>query len=249
MDDRTTAALGDGVMAKLRSLVFCIVGCGGTGAGFAEMLVRSGAKELILIDGSHVKASDLNREPAFCQKDIDEPKVKALEGRLRSIRGDLKITSLHDSFRRPKEIVDNSEVSWCVRDAVHDADVVFIGTDTNSSRLAIEHLISCRPSGKQAMYLSCGIHVDRKSGLYYFECNWSPKTPEQRADEEGYGPTNASYIAIVLEATAICFSMLLSHLISDESKFRSYSRRYDATLMPVETCVGERSSNSKQQLH
>lgn len=249
MDDRTTAALGDQVMAKLRSLMFCIVGCGGTGAGFAEMLVRSGAKRLILIDGSRVKASDLNRETAFCQKDIDEPKVKALEDRLRSIRSDLNITSLHDSFRKPSEIVGNSTIGQRVRDAVHDADVVFIGTDTNSSRLAIEQLISCRPSGKHAMCLSCGVHVDRKSGSYYFECNWSPETPEQRADEEGYGPENASYIAIVLEATSMCFSMLLSHLISDESKFRSYSRRYDATLMPVETGVEEKSSNSKQQLH
>ena len=191
IEDRTTKALGQQVIGKLRSLEFCVVGCGGTGAGFAEMLVRSGAKRLILIDGDRVKPSDLNRTTAF--------------GRGRR-----------------------------VRDAVHDTDVVFIGTDTNSSRLAIERLIRCRPSDRPAMYLSCGIHVDRASGSYYFECNWSPKTPEERADDEGYGPENASYAAIVLEATAVCFSMLLSHLISNDSSFRSYSRRYDATLTPVE---------------
>ena len=46
LDDRTSKALGDKVMERLRSLRFCIVGCGGTGANFAEMLVRTGATGL-----------------------------------------------------------------------------------------------------------------------------------------------------------------------------------------------------------
>ena len=246
IEDRTTKALGQQVMDKLRSLEFCIVGCGGTGAGFAEMLVRSGAKRLVLIDGDRVKPTDLNRTTAFGQRDVGEPKVAAVSDRLQKICSDLKITILHDSFREVQQITDRYDIGRRVRDAVHDADVVFIGTDTNSSRLAIERLIRCRPSDKPAMYLSCGIHVDRASGSHYFECNWSPKTPEERADDEGYGPENASYAAIVLEATAVSFSMLLSHLTSNDSSFRSYSRRYDATLTPVETFVGEKSNNNKQ---
>ena len=246
IEDRTTKALGQQVMDKLRSLEFCVVGCGGTGAGFAEMLVRSGAKRLILIDGDRVKPSDLNRTTVFCRQDVNNPKVAAIRDRLREIRNDLEVTILHDSFREEDKIICSYDIGRRVRDAVHDADVVFIGTDTNSSRLAIERLIRCRPSDRPAMYLSCGIHVDRASGSYYFECNWSPKTPEERADDEGYGPENASYAAIVLEATAVCFSMLLSHLISNDSSFRSYSRRYDATLTPVETFVGEKSNNNKQ---
>ena len=61
LDDRTSKALGDKVMERLRSLRFCIVGCGGTGANFAEMLVRTGATRLALIDGAVVKEEDLNR--------------------------------------------------------------------------------------------------------------------------------------------------------------------------------------------
>ena len=246
IENRTTKALGEQVMERMRSLVFCIVGCGGTGAGFAEMLVRTGATRLTLIDGDRVKESDLNRITAFCRKDVGQPKVYALRDRLRDIRNDLEVTALRDSFRDADEIVGDHEIGQQVRDAVHDADIVFIGTDTNSSRLAIERLLQCRPSDSPVMFLSCGIHIDRKSGLYHFECNWSPNTPEHTAEDEGYGPENASYAAIVLEATAVSFSMLLSHIMSDESEFWSYSRQYGATLVPVETCVEGKSSNNRQ---
>ena len=201
---------------------------------------------MILIDGSNVKASDLNRVSAFCREDVGKPKVEALEQRLLRIRDDLDISSLRDSFRDEKELAQDYEIGWHVRDAVHDADVVFIATDTNTSRLAIEGLLQARPSTKSAMYLSCGVHVDRGAGIYFFECNWSPKTPEHAARNEGYGPENASYIAIVQEATAVSFSMLLSHLKSGDSHFKSYSRRYDANLIPVGTCVEGKSSNSKR---
>ena len=59
IDDRTAKALGPDVMEKLRSLRFCIVGCGGTGANFAEMLLRSGARHFSLIDGRFVQKTEL----------------------------------------------------------------------------------------------------------------------------------------------------------------------------------------------
>lgn len=246
IDDRTTKALGESVMERLRNLSFCIVGCGGTGAGFAEMLVRSGARHLTLIDGSKVKASGLNRVTAFCQEDIDQPKVQVLKKRLQRIRTRLCVVPLQDSFRSKENLIADYKIGQCVRDSVYNSDVVFIATDSNTSRLAIENLIGERPLDKPAMYLSCGVHVDRSSGTYFFECNWSPKTPAEKRDEEGYGPKNASYIAIVQEAVAVSFSMLLSHLQCNESSFKSYSRRYSASFLPVETVVNGKSSNSTQ---
>ena len=244
MDDRTTKALGEPVMARLRELSFCVVGCGGTGAGFAEMLVRSGARCLTLIDGDVVKASDLNRVTAFCRDDVDQPKVQALKARLGGIRAGLCIVPLHDSFRSVNKLAAGREIGQRVRDAVYDADVVFIATDSNTSRLAIEDLLRERPSNKPAMYLSCGVHVDRSSETYFFECNWKPKTPVSQRNEEGYGPENASYMAIVQEAVAISFSMLLNHLTCGGGSFKLYQRRYDAQFLPAETVVNGRSSNS-----
>ena len=235
LNERTTAALGDELMERLRSLRFCIVGCGGTGANFADMLVRTGARRLTLIDGGTVKESGLNRVLCFAVKDVGEPKVKVLERHLRAVAGnELNVCSLYDSFRRPDDILDDNLVGQQVRDEVHDADVVFIATDTNTSRLAIEEL--CREKN-DGMLLSCGVRVDREAGVYEYECAWSPKTPEDQADVEGYGPENASFASIVLEATSVAFTMLISHLQCGKSQFRYYQRKYDANFVPVETSV------------
>ena len=227
-------------MAKLRALQFCVVGCGGTGANFAEMLVRSGATQLTLIDGDTVDPSNLNRVFSFAGPDIDQPKVDALKARLASIRPDLNVRPFPTTFKEREDILDD-RLGQPARDAVHDADVVFVGTDTNTSRLAVEALHASRRGG---MLISCGILVDRKAGIFEFECNWSPKTPPERAEDEGYGPDEASFPSIVLEATAVAFSMLVSHLTCPNSGFRSYLRRYDASFLPVETVINGKSSCS-----
>jgi hypothetical protein len=235
LNERTTAALGSELMERLRSLRFCIVGCGGTGANFADMLVRTGARRLTLIDGGTVKESGLNRVLCFTAKDVGKPKVEVLERHLRAIAGnDLDVCSLSDSFRRPDQILDGNTVGQRVRDKVHDADVVFAATDTNTSRLAIEELCRAKDGG---MLLCCGVRVDREAGVYEYECAWSPKTPEDRADVEGYGPENASFASIVLEATSVAFTMLLSHLQSGKNQFRCYQKKYDANFAPLEPTV------------
>ena len=230
---RTAKALGTEVMEKLQSLQFCVVGCGGTGANFGEMLVRSGATRLILIDGDIVDESNLNRVSGFAWPDTDCRKVDALKARLDAIRPGLQIHTLPTSFKEREDILDDP-LGQPARDAVHDADVVFVGTDTNTSRLAIEALHASRPRG---MFLSCGILVDREEGIFEFECNWSPQTPPCRTQDKGYGPDDASFASIVLEATAVAFTMLISHLGDAESDFQSYLRRYDAAFRPVETLV------------
>ena len=241
INDRTAKALGDDVMERLRSLRFCIVGCGGTGANFAEMLVRTGATQLILIDGDSVDESNLNRVFSFSSADLAVPKVEALKNRLQSIRTGLEICTLHDSFRKPEDILEDHPIGQRVRNAVHDADVVFIGTDTNRSRLAIERLCRDKVGG---MLLSCGVLVDRESDIFEFECAWSPRTPAELADAEGYGPENASFASIIHEATSVAFTMLLSHLRCGNSNFKSYLRRYDASFQPVETVVNGRSNGN-----
>lgn len=235
LDERTTAALGGELMERLRRLKFCIIGCGGTGANFAEMLVRTGARHLTLIDGGTVKKSDLNRVFCFTASDVGRAKVEVLKAHLKAVAGDeLDAQSLCDSFRRPDQILDDYALGQRVRDEVHDADVVFAATDTNTSRLAIETL--CRDKGR-GMLLCCGVLVDRGAGVYKYECAWSPSTPKEREEVEGYGPENASFASIVLEATSVAFTMMLSHLRCKNSQFRRYRKEYDANFAPVRKIV------------
>ena len=218
-------------MERLGRLRFCIVGCGGTGANFADMLVRTGARHITLIDGGIIKESDLNRVFCFVADDVGEPKVDVLKRKLEAVAGDeLCVRSICDSFRQPDQILSGNELGQSVRDQVHDADVVFAATDTNTSRLAIEHLCRDKDSG---MLLCCGVFLDRHAGTYRYECAWSPKTPTEKAELEGYGPENASFASIVLEATSVAFTMMLSHLSSDDSQYRQHRREYDANFEPV----------------
>lgn len=239
IDDRTTKALGNEVMEKLRSLRFCIVGCGGTGAIFAEMLVRTGATRLTLIDGTCVEESNLNRVFNFFPEDCGKRKVDVLKRRLDSIRPDcLDIKIFQDNFRKREDILGTHSIGQKVRDAVCDADVVFIGTDTNKSRLAIEEL--CLDEGKR-MYLSCGVLVNPGTGNFEIECTWLPETPCKLENEQGYGPENASFASIVQEAVSVAFTMLLSHLKYENSSFNSYQKQYDENFQPV---ANERSNGN-----
>ena len=235
LDTRTAPALGGDMMDRLASLDFCVVGCGGTGANFAEMLVRTGATRLTLIDGANVKVSDLNRVFSFTVRDVGKPKIHALANRLGEMgRPGLELNALYDSFRRPDQILEGNTVGQSVRDAVYDADVVFAATDTNTSRLGIEELCRSKLGG---MLLCCGVYVDRRAGVYKYECAWEPKTPPEREEARGYGPDNASFASIVLEATSVAFTMLLSRLKCSDSQFKRARRQYDATFAPVEKLV------------
>lgn len=228
---RTEAALGKNLMEKLSSLHFCIVGCGGTGTTFAEMLVRSGAINIDLIDGEDVDSTNLNRVFSFILGDVDSKKADILKRRLKLIEPKVNVRSFTHHLISEENTLPGNRLAQAVRDCICDADVVFIGTDTNESRIVCEDL--CRnEEGK--MYLSTGIHVE--DGKSLFECNWRPKTPEAKKDARGYGPENASYISIVTEATCVAFSMLLHHLKNPESKkFRKYYREYDGDFMILET--------------
>ena len=241
-DDRTTKALGNEVTKKLRTMRFCVVGCGGTGGNFAEMLVRSGAERLDLVDGDSVDESNLNRVCSFAYGDIGASKVKALKARLEAIRPGVEVRALGSTFKERDHIVDDP-LGQTVRDAVYDADVVFIGTDTNRSRIAIEELVHSQPGGT---LLSCGIVVDRAKGVFEFECSWMPRTPCERAEDAGYGPDDASYGSLIIEATAVAFSMLLNHLADPSSCFKSYVRRYDVNFKPVVTLLNPDSNCNTQ---
>ena len=228
---RTEAALGKGLMAKLSSLHFCIVGCGGTGATFAEMLIRSGAKNIDLVDGEDIDPTNLNRIFSFTLEDIGNKKANSLEKRLKLIEPEANVRSFKHHLISEENIVDGNSLAQAVRDCIHDADVVFIGTDNNKSRMICEDLCSVM---NEKMFLSVGIAVeDEKS---FFECTWKPETDEADKEREGYGPENASYISIVTEATSVAFSMLLHHLKNPESgEFKHYYREYDGNLMVSET--------------
>ncbi len=65
-----------------RSAVVVVIGCGGLGSNTAQLLVRSGVGNVILIDDDVVNLSNLPRQIIFNEKDVGKPKVVALKRHL-----------------------------------------------------------------------------------------------------------------------------------------------------------------------
>lgn len=200
--DRTRGALGEQMIERIQKLRFCVVGCGGTGALFAEMLVRTGALDITLVDGDRVEESNLNRVLGFLVKDTGRKKVEVLKSRFEEINPvvSIKVEDCHLRKHDPEDTRGQK-----VRDSVHDSEIVIIAVDKNNDRIECEKL--CRNNNLKTLGIGVYVDIDGMSG---YEVAWCAKTPFEKKEEEGYGA--GSYVSIVVEATAKAFAMLLYHL-------------------------------------
>ncbi len=205
----------------IQKLRFCVVGCGGTGALFAEMLVRTGALDITLVDGDSVEESNLNRVLGFLMKDTGRKKVDVLKSRFEEINPEASIKVENCHLRKLDPDVARGQE---VRDSIHDSEVVIIAVDNNNDRIECEEL--CRSNNLKTLGIGVHVNADGTSG---YEITWCPKTPLAKKEEEGYGV--GSYASIVIEATAAAFTMLLHHLKVPNSTnykycYKSYTSDY-----------------------
>jgi hypothetical protein len=78
----------------MQSLRFAVVGAGGTGSPIANLLVRSGAGEIILIDEDRLEKTNLNRVIGSCLRDVGKQKAELIEQHLNEIELPTTITSV-----------------------------------------------------------------------------------------------------------------------------------------------------------
>ena len=207
--DRTGRALGGGLAERIGDSHFTVIGCGAIGTIFAEMLVRSGARHFFLVDGDRVEESNLNRCPAFAQADVGRNKAAVLKARLLAINAGVKAAVSEHFFER-----EESDAQRAIRRKIRNhSHVVLIAADNYAARFAIEEFLRRHPDIE---YLSARVGVyPRKSESEPmwtdYECVWKPETdPNTMGDyAEGYGDGNASFAAIVMEAAAAAFGLLL----------------------------------------
>jgi len=144
-------AFGEGVQKQLGELTVALIGCGGIGAIFAELLGRLGVKKWILIDPDRLESVNLNRLPAATQEMADQQwykvhYVKHLIKRIYSTGSCVKAI--------PASIADQS-----AKQEVAAADLIVVATDNHSSRQITQELALAymRP-------LVClGTHIDMQS--------------------------------------------------------------------------------------
>ena len=91
---RSSQLIGEDAIIKLRNSTVLVVGIGGVGGTCFEALVRSGVKQIIIIDKDVVDVTNLNRQILFTSEDIGKTKVDIAKNRANKINSDCEIIPL-----------------------------------------------------------------------------------------------------------------------------------------------------------
>lgn len=91
--DRTERLLGSEAMARLATVRVILFGVGGVGGWCAESLVRSGIRNLTLVDCDTVNVTNLNRQVQATIETVGQLKVEVLRERLLTINPEAEITT------------------------------------------------------------------------------------------------------------------------------------------------------------
>lgn len=95
---RTELLVGMEAMERIATKRVIIFGVGGVGSWCAESLVRSGIRQLTIVDSDRVCITNVNRQLMATMKTVGQVKVDALRERLLSINPKADITSLQQIF-------------------------------------------------------------------------------------------------------------------------------------------------------
>ena len=96
--NRTELLLGRDVMYALSKARVIIFGVGGVGSWCAEGLVRSGIKNITLVDPDAVSTTNINRQLMATTSTVGRPKVLALKDRLTDINPEVSVNALETTY-------------------------------------------------------------------------------------------------------------------------------------------------------
>ena len=95
---RLELLLGDETMSRIAQKRVIIFGVGGVGSWCAESLIRSGIRQLTIVDPDCVCITNINRQLMATTKTVGQAKVCVLKERLLSINPSAEITALQQIF-------------------------------------------------------------------------------------------------------------------------------------------------------
>lgn len=136
---------GQDMMAAMR---ICIVGTGGLGSVLAEILVRLGVRDFILIDHDIAEDTNLNRFPGMYFRDVQKkrPKVHLVRREIRRIQPRARVKAV------VREVYEAQSV-----EAMKQADLIFLCTDNATSRdfvnkFCVQYLTPCISLGSVILF-------------------------------------------------------------------------------------------------
>ena len=103
--------LGEEGQQRLQRGSVLIVGAGGLGCPVAIYLAAAGVGRIGIIDFDKVDTSNLQRQIAYTEAEVGEPKVEMLSRRLRAMNSALQVDAIARRFdAETAELVDNYDV-------------------------------------------------------------------------------------------------------------------------------------------
>ena len=95
---RTELLLGSEFLERAQSVRIILFGVGGVGSWCAESLVRSGIKNLTIVDDDVISPTNINRQLMATSSTVGKPKVEVLRERLLDINPDAEIRLIRGLF-------------------------------------------------------------------------------------------------------------------------------------------------------
>ena len=103
-----------------------VIGCGALGTNIANLLVRGGVGEILLVDRDIVELSNLHRQVLYSEKDIGNPKAEIAAVKLKEVNSEIKVNYLI------KDVMSSN-----ISEVVKGYDLIMDGTDNIPVRLLI----------------------------------------------------------------------------------------------------------------
>ena len=147
--NRSKLLFGAETMERIAQKRVIIFGVGGVGSWCAEGLVRSGIRQLTIVDFDRVCVTNINRQLMATTKTIGRVKVEALKERLLSINPKAEITTLQKVFSE-----DNAS-EFCL----DDYDYIIDAIDSLKDKASLI-LMACRTKAKLFSSMGAALKLD-----------------------------------------------------------------------------------------
>lgn len=108
---RTELLLGSEKLQKLQNAHVLIVGLGGVGGYAAEQICRAGVGKMTIVDGDDVSISNINRQIAALNSNINKAKADVIGKRLLDINQNLEL-KIVNTFLKDQNMIDLLETHF-----------------------------------------------------------------------------------------------------------------------------------------
>ena len=146
---RCEQLLGNEAMERMAQKRVIIFGVGGVGSWCAEGLVRSGIRQLTIVDFDSVDITNVNRQLMATMKTVGKVKVEALKERLLTINPKADITALQQTFS------EESASQFCLEDYDYIIDAIDLLKDK-----ATLILLACQTKAKLFSSMGAALKLD-----------------------------------------------------------------------------------------